>query len=312
MQKSCHINKLAIIGAGRVGTSFAYAAMIKKIASEIVLIDLDKNKAKGESMDLNHGISYIETINVYDGDYNDCRNADYIVITSGASQKPGENRINLVQRNVEILKNILPKILKYNTNAKIILVTNPVDILTFLTLKISGLPKNQVFGSGTSLDTSRFRYLLGKYFKVSPDSVDAYIIGEHGDSEVAVFQNAQIAGIPLKNFKNYSKEKMHEIYLKTKNAAYEVIKYKGSTHYAIGLVLTDIIEAMMYNQHKVIPVSTVLNGEFGIKNIALSLPCVIAANGIEKVLEISLSKNELNLLKKSAETLKSVIKTLKI
>ncbi len=307
-----HQSKLAIIGAGRVGTSFAYAAIIKKIVSEIVLIDEFKEKAKGEAMDLNHGIAYSETIRVYDGTYKDLKNADYIVITAGASQKPGETRIDLAKKNIEILKQIIPNILKYNRTAKIILVSNPVDILTYATYKISGLPNNQIFGSGTSLDTSRFRFLLGRYFGVSPDSVDAYIIGEHGDSEVAVYSNADIAGIKLKDFKNFSKEKMQEIYEKTKNAAYEVIKYKGSTHYAIGLVMTEIIEAMIHNQNKVLPISSILNGEFGIKNVALSLPCVIGANGVHKVLEISLDKKELECLKKSAEKLKKIIKELGI
>lgn len=312
MNSICHPSKVAIIGAGRVGTSFAYALMIRKIVSEIVLIDIDKNKAKGEAMDLNHGLAYTETINIYDGDYSDCKGADFIVITSGASQKPGQTRLDLIKSNYEILKDILPKILKHNNHGFIILVSNPVDVLTYITSKISGLPSNQVFGSGTSLDTSRFRYLLGKYFHVSPDSVDAYIIGEHGDSEVAVFSNAQIAGIKLKDFPEFDKEKMKNIYEQTKNAAYEVIKYKGSTHYAIGLVLTEIIEAIIKNQHKVMPVSVMLNGQFGIKNIALSIPSILNANGIEKILPISLNTQELKALQNSAAKLKAVLKELRI
>lgn len=310
--KPCHQSKLAIIGAGRVGTSLAYAAMIRKIVSEIVLIDRSRDKAKGEAMDLNHGLAYVEPIKVYDGDYSDLSGADYIVVTAGASQNSGETRLDLTRRNIEILKSIIPQILKYNIDAKIILVSNPVDILTYAALKLSGLPKNQIFGSGTSLDTSRFKFLLGQELGVSPDSVDAYIIGEHGDSEVAVYSSGDIAGIALKDFKGFSRATMKKIYEKTKNAAYEVIKYKGSTHYAIGLVLTEIIEALQHNEHKVMPVSTLLQGEFGIKDVCLSLPAVIGANGIERVMEIPLDKEEQKALEKSADILKNTIKTLDI
>lgn len=308
MKTSCHPSKLVIFGAGRVGTSFAYAMMIRKIVSEIVLVDIDKEKAKGECMDLNHGIAFAETLKICAGDYPDCVNADYIVITCGASQKPGETRIDLLKKNAAIIRDIIPKILKYNKTAKFILVSNPVDILTKLTLKISGLPSNQVFGSGTTLDTSRFRFLLGQHFKISPDSIDAFIIGEHGDSEVPVFSQAQIAGIPLKKFPGYSDKKMKDIFFHTKNAAYEVIKYKESTHYAIGLVLTEMIEAMELNQHKVFPVSTMLNGQFGIKDVVLSLPCLLGMNGVEKVLNISLNKAELKALRASASKLKEALK----
>jgi len=311
-KSSCHPSKVVIIGAGRVGTSFAYAMMIRKLVSEIVLIDVNKEKAMGECMDLNHGIAFAETLNIYCGDYSDCKNADYVVITAGASQRPGESRLKLVQRNTEILKSIIPQILKHTTTAKIILVTNPVDILTYVALKISGLPKNQVFGSGTTLDTSRFRFLLGRHFDVSPDSVDAYIVGEHGDSEVAVFSGVQIAGIPLEKMKGYSEKKMMDIYKHTKNAAYEVIKYKKSTHFAIGLVATEFIEAMELNQRKVYPVSALLDGEFGLKDVCLSLPCLIGKDGVEKVMPIDLNARELKGLKASAEQLKKIYKTLKI
>lgn len=312
MKSFCHHSKLVIIGAGRVGTSFAYAMMIRGIIPEIVLIDIDKKKAKGEVMDLNHGMAFTETMKIYEGDYEDCKGADYIVITSGASQIPGESRLNLINRNVAILKDILPKILRHNRTAKFILVSNPVDILTYVTLKISGLPHNQVFGSGTTLDTSRLRFLLGKYFKVSPDSVYAFVIGEHGDSEVAVYSGAQIAGIPLKKYPGYDAKEMLKIFEHTKNAAYEVIKYKGSTHYAIGLVLTEIIEAMEMNEHQVFPVSTLVKGEFGIKDVVLSLPCLIGEIGVEKVLGISMDSNECKALKTSASTLKALIKSLKL
>ncbi|MFA5821288.1 MAG: L-lactate dehydrogenase [Candidatus Gracilibacteria bacterium] len=308
MKKSSSPSKLVIVGAGRVGTSLAYATMIRNIVSEIVLIDIDKKKVKGECMDLNHGVAFVETVRVSAGDYADCRNADYIVITAGASQQKGETRLALMKKNVKMLKNILPKILKYNRTAKFILVSNPVDILTYVALKISGLPRNQVFGSGTTLDTSRFRYLLGEEFGVSPDSIDAFIIGEHGDSEVAVFSQAQLGGTPLEKVKGYSEKKMMEIYKHTKNAAYEVIKYKGSTHYAIGLVTTDILQAMELNQHKVFPLSVMLKGEFGLKDVVLSLPCVVGAGGVERVMEMSLSGKETVGFKASAKKMMEIIK----
>ncbi len=282
MKNPSHSSKLVIVGAGRVGTSLAYAMMIRNIVAEIVLIDIDKKKVKGECMDLNHGVAFVETVKIYAGDYADCKDADYVVITAGASQQTGETRLDLLNKNVAMLKSILPKILKYNRTAKIILVSNPVDILTYAALKISGLPRSQVFGSGTTLDTSRFRFLLGEEFGVSPDSIDAFIIGEHGDSEVAVFSQAQTAGIPLQKMKGYSEKKMMEIYKHTKNAAYEVIKYKGSTHYAIGLVMTDIIQAMELNQHKVFPLSVMMKGEFGMKDVVLSLPCVVGKKALRK------------------------------
>ena len=308
MKKDDGGSKLVVIGTGRVGSTFAYAAMIRKLVSEIVLVDINKEKAKGEVMDLNHAMSLAETLNIRAGDYKDCKGADYIVITAGASQKPGETRLDLVKKNTAIMKSIVPSILKYNKKAKFIIVSNPVDILTYAFLKISKLPRNQVFGSGTTLDTSRFKFLLGKHFGVSPDNVHGYIIGEHGDSEVAVFSSARIASIPLNKMKGYNARKMKKIFNDTKMAAYEIIKRKKATHYAIALVITEIIEAMNLNQHKIFPLSVLMKGEYGVKDVALSVPCKIGANGIEEVYKIPLNASELKAFKKSAVKLKKTAK----
>jgi len=310
MKKHEHsTSKAVIIGAGRVGTTLAYSLSIQLIVSEIVLIDLDRDKAKGEAMDLNHGLSYYENINIYAGDYSDCKDADYIIITAGVAQKPGQTRLDVAKQNVEIMKKIVPSILEHNTEARLILVSNPVDILTYATLKISGLPKNQVFGTGTMLDTARFRFLLGKHFDVGPSSVHAFIIGEHGDTELPVMSSANIAGIPLDRMHQYDEDKINEIFEKTKNAAYEVIKFKGSTFYAIGMVTTEILQSMEHDQNKVFPVSVLMDGQFGISDICLSLPSVVNKAGVQEVLELGLNTKEIEKLKKSADKLKEVSKS---
>lgn len=310
MNKQEHSNsKAVIIGAGRVGTTIAYSLSIQLIVSEIVLIDINKDRAKGEAMDLNHGLTYYENIKIYAGDYSDCTDADYIIITAGVAQEPGQTRLEVAKQNTEIIKEIVPNILEFNSTAKIILVTNPVDILTYVTLKLSGLPRRQVLGTGTILDTARFRFLLGKHFGVGPSSVHAFIIGEHGDTELPVMSSANIAGIPLKNIRKYDEQRINDIFKKTKNAAYEVIKYKGSTFYAIGLVTTEIIQAMEHDQNKVLPVSVFMEGQFGINDVCLSLPSLVGKSGVKEVMNIELSPEEIEKLKESAAKLKEVNKS---
>jgi len=303
--------KIAIIGAGSVGASLAFSLTIKNVGSEIILVDVDKQKQEGEVMDLQQGLFFVETSHVNNGDFKDAAASDVIVITAGAAQKPGETRLDLVKKNTKILESIFKAMGTINPDAIIIMVANPVDILTYIAQKISGLPRNQVFGSGTTLDTSRLRYYLGQYFGVNPKSVHAYVIGEHGDSEFAAYNTANIAGVPLKEFPKYKKEQMDSIFKKTKKAAYEVIKRKGATYYAIALSVTEILEAIIYDQNRVLPVSVRLNSfyhnTYDAPQICLGVPAVIGRNGIQKIIDLKLNKSETNQFKDSAKTLKKVL-----
>lgn len=300
-------SKVAIIGAGNVGATIAYTLALEMLVQEIVLIDRDHDKALGEVMDLKHGQTYYDSLKVNAGDYKDCADADYIVITAGAKQNPGETRLDLTTRNKEIIKSIVNSCLEYNDNAYYILVSNPVDILTYETLKVTGLPRNRVFGTGTSLDTSRFKYLIGQELGVSPSNVHAYIIGEHGDGSLPVISHAHIGGVPIQSFSNFDEKKIEELYNKTKNAAYEVISKKGATYYAIALVTAEIIQSIEYDQKKIIPVSTLLDGEYGHKDVCVGVPCVIGENGVEKIIELELSKEEQELLDFSVSNLKKFL-----
>jgi L-lactate dehydrogenase len=302
--------KVVIIGAGMVGSTAAYASMIKGVCDEIVLVDMNEMREAGEVMDLAHALQFVETGMVRGGDYKDCMGADAIVITAGAAQKPGETRLDLTQKNVKILESILSK-LKPNlsSHSVVLLVSNPVDVLTHVARKI--LRKHdskKIIGSGTSLDTSRLRYYLSQHFHVHPRSVHAYILGEHGDSEMCAWSAANIASTPLKKFKGYSVRKMNEIFLRTKNAAYEVIKRKGSTYYAIGLVIAELLESILRDERLVTPVSVDPLGKYGLRNVSLGLPSVLGRGGIYDVVELPLNTSEKKLLKKSARQLQSVIK----
>ncbi|MFH2020335.1 MAG: L-lactate dehydrogenase [archaeon] len=302
-------NKVAIIGAGFVGSTCAYALFIDGVASEIALIDVNKEKAKGEALDLVHGKLFTSFTKVTYGDsYELCRDADIVVVTAGASQKPGETRLDLTKKNAGILKGIITGITKYNKDCIILMVANPLDVLTYLALKWSKFPDTRVFGTGTTLDTARFRQLLGEYYGVNPTSVHAYILGEHGDSEFPAWSCANIAGIPLKDFKNYNKKKLEEIFQKTRNAAYEVISTKGSTYYAIGLVVTAIVRDILTDQHKVHPVSCLIKNFYGINDVCLSIPAVIKREGIKERIKIPLTKKEVEMLRRSADAIKKYIR----
>jgi L-lactate dehydrogenase len=312
--------KISIIGSGNVGSTFAFALMISGLVREIAIIDNNKLKAEGECMDLNHGLSLAHPAKIYAGDYRECNGSDIVVITAGAKQKPGQSRIDLVQNNVNILKEIIPKVVKYAKDAIIIVVTNPVDVLAYVTLKISGFAPNRVIGSGTVLDSSRFRYLISKHCNVDPRTVHAYIIGEHGDTELAVWSNANIGGMKIqdycpkcKNFSNCEREKeLHEIFKEVKNAAYKIIDAKGATYYAVALALVRIVEAILRDENSVLPVSTLINDYYGIEDVYLSLPSIVGRNGVNNYLDIILSKKEQSELRYSAETLKGIIKNIKL
>ncbi len=308
-------HKIAVIGAGGVGATTAYALMIQGIASEIILIDIDKNKAEGEAMDISHGASFVKPVEVHAGDYSDCQDADIIIITAGANQRPGETRLDLVKKNTDIFKKIIPKITEYNQEAILLVVTNPVDILTYITLKLSKFPKNRVIGSGTVLDSSRFRSLLSKNCGIAASNIHGYIIGEHGDSEVAAWSLTNIAGTKLNDYcpicdKTCKEESREEIAKKVKNAAYDIIDRKGSTFYAVALAVARIVRSMLRNENTILTTSSLLEGEYDLNDVCLSLPSIINNTGIDKVLKLPLSSKEREDLMKSGEHLKEIIKKL--
>ena len=309
--------RVAVVGAGNVGATFAYALAQSGLASEIVLIDANRTRAEGEAMDMNHAVPFLSPCRIWAGDYADCAGSAVTVITAGAAQKPGETRLDLVKKNTAIFKQIIPQVAQHNPNGIIVIATNPVDVLSYAAWKISGVPHERVIGSGTILDTARFRYLLSEYFGVDPRSVHAYIIGEHGDSEVPVWSRANIAGMHLNDFccqqdVQYEQAKMDEIFKQTRDAAYEIIQRKGATYYAIGAGLVRIVEAILRDQRTVLPVSTLIDKYYGIDDVYLSLPTVIDRCGVEALLQLDLAEDEIIGLRKSAEVLKSTIAQLEL
>lgn len=312
--------RIAIVGVGNVGATFAYALLQSGLAAEIVLIDRNHTRAEGEAMDLSHAVPLTHATRIWAGTYADTAGAAVTVITAGSGQKDGETRLDLVARNYEIFKGIVPEIVKHNPNGIILVATNPVDVLTYATWKISGLPPERVIGSGTILDTARFRYLLSQHAGVDARSVHAYIIGEHGDSEVPVWSLASIGGMDLKDYcpgncdgycedccKDFDAEVYQKIFTETRDAAYEIIKRKGATYYAIGNGLLRIVEAVLRGQDSVLCVSTLINNYYGIEDVYLSLPSVIGHNGIKRVMYLKLNEQEKAGLKKSSEVLHSTL-----
>ncbi len=312
-----HAVKIAIVGVGAVGASFAYSLMIRGFASEIILIDRDKKKAQGEAMDLEHGLPFVLPVKISAGEYSDCAGADIVVLTAGSAQKPGESRLNLVDRNVSIFKQIIPEITKFNKNCILLVATNPVDVMTFVALKLSKFPTNRVIGSGTVLDTSRLRSLLGDHFRIDSRNVHAYIIGEHGDSEVPVWSSANIAGVKLKEYcpicgMKYDQPYLDKIFEQVKNAAYKIIELKGSTYYAIGLGLTRIVESIVRNENTILTVSSLMNDYYGVSDVCLSVPTIINRHGIAQTIRLPLEDSEIKMLQNSASVLKKVIHPLNI
>ena len=301
--------KVGLVGTGFVGASFAYSLMQQSIAKELVLIDMDKARAEGEAMDLNHGLPFVGNMKIRAGDYSDLAGAEVTVITAGANQKPGETRLELLGKNALIMREIIPEVVKYNPDGMIVIASNPVDIMTYIACEAAEMRPGQIIGSGTILDTARFRYLLGDYYQVDSRSVHAYIIGEHGDSELAAWSLANIAGVNLKDFtgangKGYSQTAMDSILHQTRTAAYEIIQRKKATYYAIGLGLLTIVDTILRDRNSVLTVSTPLDGQFGVRDMAISLPSVIGRDGMKEVLNIPLSREETELFQKSAQTLK--------
>lgn len=309
--------KVAIIGCGFVGASIAFSLMQRGIFSEMVLIDANHAKAEGEAMDLSHGLPYTASMDIYAGDYKDVQDCALVIITAGANQKPGETRLDLIEKNVGILKAIIPQITATAFEGILMMVANPVDVLTYAAQRISGYPAERVFGSGTVLDTARLKYLLGRHLDVDSRSVHAIFIGEHGDSELPVWSGANISGIDLNHFcelrGHYSHEdSMKHLYEDVRDSAYQIIERKGATYYGIAMAVARIAESIVKDEQAVLPVSVELQGEYGLSGLALSIPSVIGKNGIEKVLEIPLSGEENDKLQASAAQLKSVIDSLNL
>ena len=309
-------NKVAIVGTGMVGSSFAYTLLLSGIASEIVLIDASRERAEGEAMDLNHAVPFAHPTKICAGDYSDCQGAAITVISAGVGQRPGESRLELVKRNAAIFGQIVPKVAEANPEGIIVVATNPVDVLTYVTQDLAGLPPGRVFGSGTILDTARFRYMLSEHLGVDPRSVHAYIIGEHGDSEVPVWSLANVAGMRLPTFcaENgiaLTSDTMERIFRQTRDAAQEIISRKGATYYAVAAGLMRIAEAILRDQNTVLSISSLITDYYGIDDVCLSLPTVLSRHGIERVLRLELSPLEARGVRKSADVLRQTIESLR-
>lgn len=310
------VRKLVVIGAGAVGTTYVYALMHTGLAGEIVLIDVDQKRVEGEVMDLSHGLPFVPPVEIRPGDYSDCVDANLIVVTAGAKQIPGQNRLDLVKCNADIVNSITSQIKEYDTDAVLVMVTNPVDILTYLALKQLGWPRGRIIGSGTVLDSARFRYMLSRHCGIDPRNVHAYVLGEHGDSEVAAWSMTHLAGVPIRDYcaicGGCDSEKTHEeITRRVRESAYHIIDYKGSTYYAIGLSLVRISSAIVRNEHSVLTVSSLLQGEYDIDDMCLSVPCVIGTSGVERIVTALLDPDEQTALKTSAQILRETLNSIK-
>jgi L-lactate dehydrogenase len=308
-EKSALPTRIAVVGTGHVGATFAYALLLSGLAAEIVLIDVDRARAEGEAMDLNHTVPFARPTRVWAGEYADCAGAAITVVSAGTGQRPGETRLDLLNRNADIFGQIIPEIARHNPDGILLIATNPVDILTYVSLRLSKLPAERVIGSGTILDTARFRYQLSRHFNVDARSVHAYLIGEHGDSEVPVWSLANIAGLRIDEFAELNGtvidvKTKESIFVQTRDAAYHIIERKGATYYAVAAGLMRIVETILRDQRTVLSVSSVVRDYYGISDICLSLPTVVGRNGVERVLALHLSDSEVEGLKRSAAVLK--------
>lgn len=311
MSKQVDTRKAAIIGCGFVGSASAFALMQSGLFSELVLIDANHDKAEGEAMDIAHGLPFAGQMKIYAGDYDDIVDAAVIIVTAGAAQKPGETRLDLVNKNVNIFKSIIPEIAKRNYKGILLIVANPVDILTYTAVKLSGLPENRVIGSGTVLDTARLKYALGEHLEVDSRSVHSFIIGEHGDSEIVAWSSTNVSGIPVNDFCELRghfnhEEAMHRIADDVKNSAYDIIEKKGATYYGIAMSVKRICECIMLDEKSILPISSMMHGEYGISDICLSMPTVVGREGVETRVPIQLNEQEESALSASAEQLSKV------
>lgn len=300
--------KVAIIGCGRVGMTAAFSLYLKNTVHELVLVGRDRASVIGEQFDLEHGSSFAGPTTVLaTDDYRDIADSDVVVITAGASQNPGDTRLDLLEKNLAIIDNIIPKVVKYAPNSIILMVTNPVDVLTYRAHQLTGWQKGRVFGTGTTLDTSRFRFHLSEIFKVNPRSIHAYILGEHGDSSFPAVSQATIGGQLITTMPEYSEPRVQKAFELSRDAAYKIIESKGSTYYAIGVVVEKVVRTIIQNGRTVLPVSIPLHGQYDLHGVSLSVPCQVGGNGVEKIFETKLSWEEKQQLNKSAMVLKGYI-----
>lgn len=308
----CNSRKAAIIGCGFVGATSAFALAESGLFSEIVLLDKDRDRAEGEALDLSHGLPFAKPVQIYAGHYEDVSDAAVLILTAGAGQKPGESRLSLAQRNAAVYRSILPQIVQYNRGGILLVVSNPVDLLTYAAAKLSGFPENRVFGSGTVLDTARLKYRLGEHLGVDSRSVHAFIVGEHGDSEIAVWSSANVSGIPLarfcelRGFFNHA-EMMHKIARDVKDSAYTIIEKKHATYYGIAMSVKRICEAIVRDEKSILPVTSLQHGVHGIEGVALSMPAIIGRQGVEGVVPIAMNASEEAALRHSAQTLQNAL-----
>ncbi len=306
-------SKVAMIGCGFVGAASCFALMQSGLFREMVLIDANQSKAEGEALDISHGLPFAKPMDIYAGDYSDLADAAIVIVSAGAAQKPGETRLDLVKKNVGIFKSIMPQIKNSGFEGILLIVANPVDILTTVAQKLTGFPESRVIGSGTVLDTARLKYLLGEHLGVDSRSIHAFIVGEHGDSEIVAWSSANVSGVPLNDFCELRghfrhKEAMEEIADTVKNSAYEIIEKKQSTYYGIAMSVKRICEAIIRDEESILPVSVTLHGNFGIDGVSLSVPAVVGKSGVETLVPIKLSVDELVKLQESAATLKEIYK----
>ena len=315
MSREVNPRKAAVIGCGFVGSATAFTLMQSRLFSELVLLDVNMEKADGEAKDIAHGIPFAGQMKIYAGTYDDAADAAIIIITAGANQKPGETRLDLVQKNTAIYQSIIPEIVKRDFGGILLIVSNPVDILTYVALKLSGLPENRVLGSGPVLDTARLKYALGEHLGVDSRSVHSFIIGEHGDSEIAAWSSTNVSGIPLNDFCEMRGHFNHDAAMdaiaeKVKNSAYEIISKKQATYYGIAMSVKRICECIVRNERSILPVSAMMHGEYGIEDITLSMPAIVGIGGVETHVPIALSEEEAEKLVESAKKLKEVAKGL--
>ena len=307
--------KVVIVGAGFVGSTFAYSLLIRGLVSQIVIIDINKQRAEGEVMDLNHGLPFAYPTRIWAGDYPDCKDADIVVIAVDKGQRIEQSRLELAEGNFQVLKQIVPNVTRYNKDCILLVVTNPLDVMTYATLRLSGFAGNRVIGSGTILDTARLRYLLGEYLQVDPRNVHAYIIGEHGDSEVPVWSLANVAGIRLKDYcplcnVPYNIDDFNDLFLKVRNAGYEIVKRKGRTFYAVALGMTKIVESILRNENAVLTVSCFLQNYHGVSDTCLSVPVVLNRSGVKEIIRLPLDEKEIADFQKSATIIRNVVHSL--
>lgn len=309
--------KCAVVGTGNVGATIAYTLTGTGLFSEIILIDVDRKKADGEAMDISDGIPFLIPVKVKSGALSDISGADIVIITAGANQKPGETRLDLLTKNLMIFDDLAGMIKKYNTDALYIVVTNPVDILTYYLQMKTSIPKNRIIGSGTVLDTARLKQLLSGYFRIDSRNIHSFVIGEHGDSEVPVWSSANISGISFEDFcrmqnREYNREVLERLFCSVRDSAYEIIKYKGATYYGIAQATRRIVSGIVRDERCVLTISTLARGEFGIDGVCLGLPSVIGREGVCEILNIPLSYDELTRLKSSAEVIESELERCRI